>query len=360
MALRLLEIVVHVDVARHIMETLDQEEPTPPHWLSFLDGELAQVRVVLDMESLEQVTDLIEQRHYLDEASRILVLPLEAVIPRLIKPEPEGDTAADPAAEAANADGPPSNAAANGKDSKEKAARRLHREELYSSLYDQARLSRNHLLLVVLSALVAAMGLVRNSEVVLVGAMVIAPMLGPQLALAFAASLGDAPLMRHAARTTAASIALALLATTGLGMFLQVDPGLPSVALRTSPSLGDLALALAAGAAGTLCFTMGQATAVVGVMVAVALMPPLAAAGLLVGEGEWRAALGALALTGANIIGINAAGVAVCLYQGVRPGAWWEQQQAARTARRALALWVLLLAAMAAVLTWMYRPLPAP
>ena len=345
MALRLLEIVVKEEVARRIAHAMSQEQPPPPHWLAIMDGGYAQVRVVLDMESLEQVTDLLEHRYHLGESSRILVHPLEAVIPRLIKPQqPEGNTA--PAGNGSNGSG--------GKD--KSSARRLHREELYSELYDQARLSRNHLLLVVLSALVAAMGLWRNSEVILVGAMVIAPLLGPQLALAFAASLGDRPLMRHAARTMACSIVLGLLAAMALGVVMEVDATMPSMALRTRPSLADLVLALAAGAAGTLCFTMGQSTAVVGVMVAVALMPPLAAAGLLAGQGEWTSALGALALMAANVIGINAAGVAVCLYQGVRPGSWWEQRQAARSARRALAVWVLLLAGMAAVLAWYYRP----
>ncbi|AGW14415.1 TIGR00341 family protein [Megalodesulfovibrio gigas] len=342
MALRLLEIVVKDELARRIVHALGQENPVPPHWLMPMDDGVAQVRMVLDMESLEQVTDLLMHRYHLGESSLILVHPLEAVIPRLIKPEPE--------AEAVESED-------NGGNGIVKAtARRRHREELYSDLYDQARLSRNHLLLVVLSALVAAMGLMRNSEVVLVGAMVIAPLLGPQLALAFAASLGDKPLLRHAFRTMACSIVLGLLAAVILGLVMEVDPTVHSMAMRTRPSLADLALALAAGAAGTLCFTMGQSTAVVGVMVAVALMPPLAAAGLLIGHGAWRMALGALALMAANIIGINAAGVAVCLYQGVRPGTWWEQQQAAKSAKKALAVWLLLLGGMAAVLAWFYRP----
>lgn len=339
MSLRLLEIIVRENFAREIVKTMEEDDSPPPHWVMSLDGGLAAVRIILDMESLENVTDHIQQRYRLGEASRILIHPLEAVIPRLIEDAAKEDEAAQE---------PES-------DTDKKAnARRLHREELYSSLYDEAKLTRNHLVLVILSALVAAIGLVRNSEVVLVGAMVIAPLLGPQLALAFAASLGDTVLLRHAARTAATSMFLAMVATTCLGLAVAVEPSLPTFMHRTSPSFTDLGLAMAAGAAGTLCYTMGQATAVVGVMVAVALMPPLVAAGLLAGNGDWKRALGALALLAVNVIGINVAGIVVCLYQGVRPGTWWEQRQAARAARRALILWLVLLAAIASLLWWRY------
>jgi uncharacterized hydrophobic protein (TIGR00341 family) len=339
MSLRLLEIIVPEEIARGILESIEAEDDPPPHWTTPLADGLAEVRIVLDMESLEGVTDHIEQRYRLGENSRILIHSLEAVIPRLIREDAEAEEAA------------PEEAS---EEDKKAEARRLHREELYSGLYDQAKLTRNHLLLVILSALVAAIGLLRNSESVLVGAMVIAPLLGPQLAMAFAASLGDMPLLRHAARTAATGMALALAATFCLGLVVTADPALPTFAHRTTPSLADLGLALAAGAAGTLCYTMGQGTAVVGVMVAVALMPPLAGAGLLAGNGDWARALGALALFAVNIIGINAAGIAVCLYQGVRPGTWWEQRQAARAAQWALALWLTLLATMAGLLWWRY------
>lgn len=339
MSLRLLEIIVPMEIAQRIIKTLEEEDSPPPHWLISMDEGLAEVRIVLDMESLEKVTDHIELRYHIGESSRILIHPLEAILPRLIKDDTRQEE--------------PANTEESG-DDKKATAKRLHREELYSSLYDQAKLTRNHLVLVILSALVAALGLMRNSEVVLVGAMVIAPLLGPQLAMAFAAALGDKGLMRHAVRTTITGMGLAFVATACLGFVVMVNPELPIFMHRTNPSLADLGLALAAGAAGTLCYTMGQATAVVGVMVAVALMPPLVVSGLMAGNGDFQHALGALALVATNVVGINVAGIAVCLYQGVRPGNWWEQRQAARTARQTLIGWVVLLLVMATLLWWRY------
>ncbi len=342
MGLRLLEIIASKETAERIAATMQEESPVPPHWLVPMADGYVQVRVILDMESLEGITDHIEHHYTLGESSRILIHSLEAVIPRLVDEEQEEE-----AEDAAAADG--------SKDKEtDQNAQRLHREELFSNLYDEAKLTKNHLMLVVLAAIVAALGLMRDSEVILVGSMVIAPLLGPQLALSFAGVMGERTLLRQALRTMLCSMLLGIIASALIGLCIAVDTQAAAIQQRTSPDVLDLVLALAAGAAGTLCYTMGQATAVVGVMVAAALMPPLAAAGLLVGHGEWRPALGALALLASNVIGINAAGMAVCVYQGIRPGSWVQQQEATRSAQMGLALWVALLAGMAGVLWWFY------
>ncbi len=106
-------------------------------------------------------------------------------------------------------------------------------------------------------------------------------------------------------------------------------------------------LALAAGTAGALAFTTGIHTPLVGVMVAVALLPPLVASGLCVGAGRWTMAGGAFLLFLANLICINLAGVATFLVHGIRPRTWWEADKARKAARVALGVWLVLLAALA-------------
>ena len=129
---------------------------------------------------------------------------------------------------------------------------------------------------VVLSTLVAAIGLVRGDIAVIIGAMVIAPLLGPNVALALAVTLGDGTLAVRALKTIAAGVATAAVVSVLMGVILPVDPSVPEIASRTDASFSDLALALAAGSAGALAFTTGIPTALIGVMVAVALLPPLA------------------------------------------------------------------------------------
>lgn len=128
-----------------------------------------------------------------------------------------------------------------------------------------------------------------------------------------------------------------------LGLFLEVNPVGSELDARTGIGLGDLTVALASGGAGALAFTAGAPTVLVGVMVAVALLPPLAALGLLLGAGYFLPASGAGLLLITNIICVNLAGVTVFWIQGVRPTSWWEEKQAQRATKISVAVCVGLL-----------------
>jgi uncharacterized membrane protein len=109
-------------------------------------------------------------------------------------------------------------------------------------------------------------------------------------------------------------------------------------------------IALAAGAAGSLAFTSGIPAALVGVMVAVALLPPLVSAGLLAGAGFTGPATGAVMLLVTNIACLNLAAVATFLLQKIRPLTWWEAERARRATKVAVATWVLTLLVLLAVM----------
>jgi uncharacterized hydrophobic protein (TIGR00341 family) len=180
--------------------------------------------------------------------------------------------------------------------------------------------------------------------------MVIAPLLGPNVALSLATALGDTQLVRRSIVTNLAGVATASLVAVAIGLVVDVNPLAAEISTRTSVDLGNLLLAIGAGAAGTLAYTRGLSGAVIGVMVAVALMPPLVVAGMLVGEGELSAARGALILTATNVIGINLAGTLTFVAQGVRPRLWWEAERARRRVRSALAMWLTAVAALVVAL----------
>jgi uncharacterized hydrophobic protein (TIGR00341 family) len=175
---------------------------------------------------------------------------------------------------------------------------------------------------------------------------VIAPLLGPNMALALATTLGDLPLLWRALKTSLAGIGTVMALSVALGVLLQVNPALPEVASRDAVALGDIAVALASGAAGALAFTTGVSATLIGVMVAVALLPPLVTFGLLLGSGQPALAIGALALFLMNLICVNLAGVTTFLVQGIRPAIWWEKDRAVKATRIAIVLWATLLAAL--------------
>ncbi len=321
MALRLIEMVLPEKDGGEVGELLKQQKVLEHRQIQLSNGEVL-VRILLDAEQSEAVLDLLEKRGSGGESSRVVILPVEATLPRA-EPEP-----------AATSDQSPS-----GKTS----PKRIGREELYEDIKNGARFSRVYVAMAVLSTIVAAMGLYYNSIVIIIGAMVIAPLLGPNVALSLGTTLGDLSLLRRALLTVLAGILTTMALSVLIGVLLRVDPATPEIASRSAVGLGDIAVALASGCAGALAFTTGVSATLIGVMVAVALLPPLVTSGLLLGGGHPALAMGALSLFLVNLICVNLAGVATFLVQGIHPTSWWEKDRAVKATRIAIALWVALL-----------------
>ena len=117
-----------------------------------------------------------------------------------------------------------------------------------------------------------------------------------------------------------------------------------------------LFLALAAGVAGAYSITAGVAQALVGVMVAVALLPPLAASGLLFGGGFFIEGVGAMLLCLVNVVCINLAGVVTFLMEGIQPKEWWEAKKARKaTIKAGLILFILFVLLIVILLLTNYK-----
>ena len=147
-----------------------------------------------------------------------------------------------------------------------------------------------------------------------------------------------------------AGFALTLVFSIALGAMIGVDPTTPELASRTTVGIWDLALALAAGCAGALAFTSGAPTYLTGVMVAVALLPPTVASGMLISAGEWNGAGAALLLAAGNITSVTLAAILTFAARGMRPRNWWLEERAQRSARVGIAVFVALLAALAGII----------
>lgn len=196
-------------------------------------------------------------------------------------------------------------------------AERISREELYQHVVEGTRLTPVFLIMVALSTVVAAIGLTRGDFAVIIGAMVIAPLLGSNVALALAAALGDTRLGWKAIRTMFAGILVAGVLAILCGIIIEIDPFAPQLASGIDLGISDVILAVAAGIAGALSLTTGLPTALIGVMVAVSLLPPLVTAGLYLGSALPGKALRAAALLVTNIACLNLAGVVVFLVQRI-------------------------------------------
>jgi len=326
MPLRLIEMILPSSCApkaKEILEDLDFKET----WDESLADGRSRIKCLVPTQETKKILDALEKRFAGTEGVHILLLPVEASIPR---PEPKEETLSE-------------------KKTKSKGSR-LSREELYADIDQMSRSSVSYVVMIILASIVASIGFLRNHVVFIIGAMVIAPVLGPNVALSFAATLGDINLSQRAIRTIALGTVSALIFSALLGIFLHVDPGASEITVRTQVRLEDVALALAAGGAAALALTSGLSNILIGVMVAVALLPPLVTAGLLLGSGFWSPAIGALLLFMVNLICVNLSGVVTFLIQGIRPLTWWEAARAKKSTRNAIISWTVLLIVLAGLI----------
>ncbi len=323
--MRIIEVIAdagHLDT----LASLAEQYRVLDSWAvpSATDGRVV-LRMLVDDATPQQLIDALQGLLGGSENYRIMILPVEAALPRA---QPATDTGQDKAP------------GGNGQT----------REELYNDIEQGARLDSNFLLMVCLSTIVASIGLIENNVAVIIGAMVIAPLLGPNIALAFATSLGDHELIWKSLRTNLAGLGLTLLLTLTIGALWPDVLSSPEILARTDVGLDGVVLALASGAAAVLSLTTGLSSVLVGVMVAVALLPPAATLGMLLGSGQAGLALGAVLLLAVNIVCINLSAKLMFMYRGVRPRTWLEKRKARQSKVTYTAIWIVTLALLVAAI----------
>ncbi|MBE9470695.1 MAG: DUF389 domain-containing protein [Chloroflexi bacterium] len=221
--------------------------------------------------------------------------------------------------------------------------------EVYRNVRRGARPRVDFFVMSGLAAAIAALGLLLNSPAVIIGAMLVAPLMQAVIGLGLGVVQGDLHLLRLAVSATLRGALLAI--AVGLLMGLAMPDGSPTAEMlsRTHPTLLDLGVALVSGAAGAYALCRKDvSSALPGVAIAAALMPPLATVGLGLALGSSHIAVGALALFLTNLIAISGAGGLIFLWLGFRPEP--GKQKRRRVFRSGVLGMVALLVAVSAVL----------
>ena len=179
-----------------------------------------------------------------------------------------------------------------------------------------------------MSTTVAATGFAENSVAIVIGAMVIAPLLGPNLGLALGIALGDSPLILQSIKTNIIGILITISFAVTIGVLWPPNITSHEILIRTDVGLAGVILALASGMAAALSLTTRISSVLVGVMVAVALLPPAVVFGMMIGNAQFDLAIGAFLLLSINIICVNLSAQIILILQGVRPRTWFEKRKA--------------------------------
>jgi uncharacterized hydrophobic protein (TIGR00341 family) len=209
----------------------------------------------------------------------------------------------------------------------------IAQEELRSKALQQVPNRFSYYLLTFLSAVVATAGLLLDAPALVVGSMVIAPLVGAALTASVGTVLTDSDMILSGFKKQVGGLGIAILGSVAFGALLRsgilVPPSLePSttgqIAKRISPGLPSLVIGVCAGVAGAVGIATGISAALVGVMIAAALIPAAAAVGIGIVWGVPAIGMGALILLVVNAASIHVSGVATFWAMGYRPDAWTE------------------------------------
>jgi uncharacterized hydrophobic protein (TIGR00271 family) len=207
--------------------------------------------------------------------------------------------------------------------------------ELREAMSSSAQPGANYFVLIVLSSIIATLGLLLDSAAVVIGAMLVAPLMSPILGFSLGMVLGDVRLIRLSIEAVFKGVALAVIIAVFIGILSPFKGLTDEIMSRTQPTLLDLTVALASGMAGAYALARKEVSvALPGVAIAAALMPPLGVAGLGLSLGKAHVAGGAFLLFLANIASISLAGVLIFILLGIRPQTWQPETQ--RRIRRGL------------------------
>jgi uncharacterized hydrophobic protein (TIGR00341 family) len=325
MSLRIIQITLPAERKKTVLNLAEAHNALDIWWEPKNEDGLRTMSILVDRSNQQDVLDSI-QMHLTDtENWRAVLLPVEATLPKHeeINTQPS---------------------------KKFKWRKSLTREELYQEVAGGAEGDTLFYLMVILSTIVAAIGLIQDNVAIVIAAMVIAPLLGPNLALAFGTALGERDLVFQSLKTCIGGLFAAIIPCILLGYFLPVDLGSEELFSRTNINFAAIILALASGAAAVLSLATGVSSALVGVMVSVALLPPAAAFGIFLGLGRMGLAVdsGFLLLTNLASVGLSAQ--AVLIFMGIRPRTFLEKRAAKQSSMVQIGICIILLAIISVVI----------
>lgn len=192
--------------------------------------------------------------------------------------------------------------------------------DLFSNLRDKAKFDVKFGMLLILSVLIALMGLYANSAPVIIGAMVLAPLMAPIISLGMGLARGDEFLIKTSFKTLSWGIVLSLACSATVAFVMPLDHLTSEILARCRPHLLDLAVAIVSGIAGAYVNSKEELSdGLAGIAIAVALVPPLSVAGIGIGCWDLNVAWGALLLFFTNLIGISFAASLTFMVLGFSP-----------------------------------------
>ena len=205
---------------------------------------------------------------------------------------------------------------------------------LFAALREEGMLSSTFMTLLILATMIATFGLFINSSSVIIGAMLLAPLMQPIVSLSMGVLRQDGSMQRHAVRTIGIGVTAVLLTAALIAFALPMQRLTTEMTGRLSPTILDLFVAIVSGIAAAYAKNNEKILgSLAGVAIAVALVPPIAVAGIGLGWGEWSMFSASFLLFVTNLVGIVLAAAMTFMVLGYSP---------IHIARKGLATWLVI------------------
>jgi len=210
---------------------------------------------------------------------------------------------------------------------------------LFTNLREESRLSQSFMVLLILATMIATFGLFINSSSVIIGAMLLAPLMQPIVSLSMGVLRQDEALQMHGAKTIFIGVLAVLITAALIALFIPIERLTSEMSGRLSPTILDLFVAIVSGVAAAYAKSNEKILgSLAGVAIAVALVPPIAVAGIGLGWADWSMFSTAFLLFITNLVGIVLAAAFTFAMLGFSP---------LHLAKKGIATWLVIVALVA-------------
>ncbi len=192
--------------------------------------------------------------------------------------------------------------------------------DIYNLLSRGAIPSVEYYVLTVLSCVISTIGLILGATAVIIGAMIVAPLMTPILAFSLGVIWGDIALIRTSVQSILKGVFWGVVISAAIAYLIPLPTLSQEIISRTHPSLFDVLVALASGIVGAYGYANKRiSNTLIGIAIAVALMPPLCTIGIGIGIKSYDVVSGATLLFFINLISISLAGAIVFWTMKIHP-----------------------------------------
>ncbi|MCK4319179.1 TIGR00341 family protein [Candidatus Micrarchaeota archaeon] len=217
------------------------------------------------------------------------------------------------------------------------------KQTVHAEVEEGAHPNIDYYILVAMAAVIAAIGILTDNAVSVIGAMVIAPLMGPLISFALASVKGDIRLFRISLFAEFKGALLVIAIAFIIAYFMPISELTAEILLRTKPTLLDLAIAFASGLVAAYAFVRKLNKTLPGIAISVSILPPLCVVGIGLGmKLPLEITIGALLLFISNVIAINLAAFMIFWIFSFSPKWYWEEKETMKKMKTSIALLILI------------------